>query len=106
MPTATAVKVSPRLLELRQACDRVDIKWHWRHKESTLEELIAKNVEFTVPAPACQVDALPNTDVSTFPERVREKRHIPQDVLGALEYCDGYHRGNTKCIRAYIEEIR
>ena len=105
MPTATA-SVSPRLLELRQTCDRVDIKWHWRHKESTLEELIAKNVVFTVPAPADQVDPLSHSDVATFPERVREKRHMPQDVKDALAYCDGYHRGNTKCIRAYIEEIR
>jgi hypothetical protein len=83
----------------------VNIKWHWRHKESTLEELIAKNVEFTVPAPADQVDTLSDTDMAVFSERVREKRHIPQDVKDALEYCDGYHRGNTKRIRAYIEEI-
>ena len=98
-----AVSVSPELLELRQACDSKDIKWHWRHKESTLEGLI-KDCASVMP------ENTPFEEVAEAAIRAGEmvtpeKRHIPQDVLSALEYCDGYHRGNTKCIRAYIEEI-
>ncbi len=103
MPTATsdsgpsATVVSPKLLELRQTCDRMDIKWHWRHKESTLEGYIAQFDEMKVTGPKITEAA---------PEPEREQRPIPQDVLDALAYCNGYHRGNTKRIRAYIDEIR
>ncbi len=101
-----AMSVSAKLLALRQDCDRMDIKWHWRHKESTLEELIKEK------KPSLEIKAtsdnfvLHTTVTPEAPESEREKRHVPQDVLDALAYCDGYHRGNTKCIRAYIEEIR
>jgi len=97
-----AMSVSARLLELRQTCDSMDIKWHWKHKESSLEKLI--NIESVEVAD--QADPYSHADVAAFPERVREKREVPQDVLDALAYCDGYHRGNTKRIRAYIEELR
>jgi len=71
-------------------CDSMDIKWHWKHKESSLEKLI--NIE-------------PEEVTEAAPEPEREQRSIPQDVLDALDYCNGYHRGNTKRIREYIESI-
>ncbi len=111
MPTATAVNVPPRLLGLRQTCDSMNIKWHWKHKESSLEELIKRKA-----APVSGLQAMGEAvdkvmtdvveEVVTAAEPEREKREIPQDVLDALDYCNGYHRGNTKCIRAYIDEIR
>ncbi len=97
-----AVSVSPELFGLRQTCDSMNIKWHWKHKESSLETLIK---EKTVPGTIenFAVDVIkPATEVA---EPEREKRHIPQDVLSALEYCDGYHRGNTRRIREYIESL-
>ena len=103
MPTATddsgpaAMVVTNRLAELRKTCDRMDIKWHWRHKESTLTDMVAQAI---VTAP------IVHEAVESAPELARERREIPQDVKEALDYCDGYHRGNTKRIRAYIEEIR
>ena len=106
-----AMNVSAKLLALRQACDRMGIKWHWKHKESSLEELIRRKA-----APVSGLQAMGEAvdkvmtdvvdEVITTMEPEREKRHVPQDVLDALAYCDGYHRGNTKCIREYIEEIR
>ena len=85
-----AMSVSARLLELRQTCDSMDIKWHWKHKESSLEKLI--NIE-------------PAEVAEAAPEPEREQRSIPQDVLDALDYCGSYHRGNTARIREYIESI-
>ena len=101
-PAATSV--SPRLLELRQTCDAMGIKWHWRNKKEKLEGYIATCTAFA--KEANQVNPLSDSDVVAFPERVREQRPIPQYVLDALDYCGSYHRGNTKLIREYIESIR
>ena len=103
MPTATddsgpaAVSVSPSLLGLRQTCDRMDIKWHWRHKESTLEGMI-NDKEAKVEIISIQASG-PST------EHQQEQRSIPQDVLDALDYCNSYHRANTARIKEYIESI-
>jgi hypothetical protein len=80
------------------------IRWHHKHKVSSLEGLIKEKMDV---APANEnVENIVVKIVEPASEPAREKREIPQDVLSALEYCDSYHRGNTKCIRAYIEEIR
>ena len=107
-----AMSVSAKLLGLRQLCDDFGIKWHWRHKESTLEGMIKDKAP---PVTANEnetivVDGMVMADTNTFindgAQAVVVKRSIPQDVLDALDYCNGYHRGNTKRIRAYIDEIR
>ncbi len=96
-----AMSVSRKLLALRQTCDSMDIKWHWRNKESTLEKLINENVD-----PVFTAHVIDHVKVAeAVSEPIREKRSIPQDVLDALDYCNGYHRGNTKRIREYIESI-
>ena len=92
------------IVELRRTCDDMGIRWHHKHKVSSLEGLIKEKMA-EAPAEPNQVDPLCDSDMSRFPERAREKRHIPQDVLSALEYCDGYHRGNTRRIREYIESL-
>ena len=110
MPTATddsgtaAMSVSEHLRNLRAMCDSMNIKWHWRHKESTLERMIEDKRGGTL----VNVSAEEVTDAVIHAGEIATpvKREVPQDVLDALDYCNGYHRGNTKCIRAYIEEIR
>ena len=117
MPIATddsgpaATNVSPKLLGLRQLCDDFDIKWHWRHKESTLEGLI-KDKQPPVTANETEtivVDGMACNDTNTFTndstQGVVAKREIPQDVLDALAYCNSYHRANTARIKEYIESI-
>ena len=112
MPTATddsgpaAMSVSEKLAFLRSDCDRVGIKWHWRHKQSTLEGMIRDYVA-AMPDKTETVSANTPAGESNLMEIAppAEKRHIPQDVLDALDYCNGYHRGNTKRIREYIESI-
>ena len=131
-----AMSVSDHLAFLRSECSRMDIKWHPRHKESTLEGMIAKcaampnatrvstesaftmevedlvikeNVDPVFTAQVVKpISANTPADESNLMEVAPpvEQRSIPQDVLDALDYCNGYHRGNTKCIRAYIDEIR
>ena len=113
MPIATddsgpaATVISPKLLGLRQACDSMDIKWHWRHKESTLEGLLleAGDAETVDAALMKQTKTIDQIDTSSHAD-VREKRSIPQDVLDALAYCNSYHRANTAIIKEYIERIR
>ena len=99
------VSIPERLGSLRRSCDNMGIKWHPRHKESTLEALVKeKTVRGTVTFGTAKTVVTEAAPVAPEPER--EQRPIPQDVLDALDYCNGYHRGNTKCIRAYIDEIR
>ncbi len=103
-----ASSVSPRLLELRQMCDRMDIKWHWKHKESSLEKLIKENVDPVFTAQVVKpISANTPADESNLMEVAPpvEQRSIPQDVLDALAYCNSYHRANTARIKEYIESI-
>ncbi len=101
-PAATSV--SPRLLHLRQTCDSMDIKWHWKHKESSLEKLI--NDREAEEAPVERMTATKvKASIEDVTEALREKRSIPQDVLDALAYCNSYHRANTARIKEYIESI-
>ena len=105
-----AVMVSPELKDLRASCDRLDIKWHHRHKEETLRLKIQE----------CNIGTSTNTvEDCTFENdaqaikhgpkkpkpKPRPKRFIPQDVEEALDYCGSYHRGNTRRIREFIESI-
>ena len=109
MPIATddsgpaATNVSKRLAALRRDCDLMNIKWHWRHKESTLEGMISEMADV---APAERMTATKvKSSIEDVTEALREQRSIPQDVLDALDYCGSYHRGNTARIREYIESI-
>jgi len=107
---AAAVMVKPELKELRETCDRLDIKWHPRHKAETLRDKINE----------CQIGTTTNTfgiDKMTATEVVaikhpkkprpkpRPKRSIPQDVLEALEYMDAYSKARGGRVREYIESL-
>ena len=107
-----AVMVSPELKELRATCDRLDIKWHHRHKESTLRTRINGAVENELEPEDRNPDGnytAPDPEAIKHPKKPkpkpRPKRFIPQDVEEALDYCGSYHRGNTRRIREFIESI-
>lgn len=100
-----AMKISPELQNLRGTCDRMDIKWHWRHKASSLIKMI-KEVERTANSrmTAEKTIALGSNGEpdSTSLKPVTE---IPADVRAALDYMYAYKRANAKLVEAFIESL-
>ncbi len=118
---AAAVSVTQELQDLRYACDRLDIKWDYRHKSKTLlrrikqaEEEANPVVTLTEPTTSSATANVAIESVSVmgkeghmveFTNNSHRPREIPHDVEAALEYMMSYKRANAKLVRSFIESL-
>ena len=103
---AAAVSVTQELQDLRHACDRLDIKWHWRHKATSLIRMIQDNEDQAKPQNTVEVELIAVAD-NGAPDStsIKPVRQIPHDVESALEYMMSYKRANAKLVRSFIESL-
>ncbi len=103
---AADVSVTQELQDLRHTCDRLDIKWHWRHKATSLLKMIKEREEADNPVLAVVSDegSTVTATVNSGTVAVRP-RTIPANVEGALEYMMSYKRANARLVRSFIESL-